>query len=1232
MSTTITTNNSLNNKGENTMSNTLNGGNEEMKVNGGKDMETNCYVVMNNTKGVTAETKYSFESVSNLINAKKVLTKKENYRMQKIKLFKNEDGKTITEVDILTQGENDYIRGLAPTKATIALKGGKTETFDLKDKFISEYFVLEAHREFINSLRFDKVYLTKNHKLIWETTLGGEKVYINFSTNKKYKKLPKGAVEYRFFMYTSGTIKEQKSIWAKASINPIAEQNKHTCNMWDCYKEDISKEQAAKLSTRVGLSFSPNVKLKNKMTVGFYGGVFDKMSSNTEDDIVAKLEDIKNELDSYSNTSDGQAYGDAKVIQKMFNLKTEEEAIRLVFQARYLGIVKFQLIAIPHILFVEKVKEIREKEPYLLSVVGNNEIQVLCDKNCKKADFVSEGVDGLNLLLMSIGKLSTGKFSLQLIEKVLTAAAEEGRTLECRNQLKDLFINQMVEKITFIEEEKEVGINQDYIMDVLGCIDPTNPAVINRKYSDLMRTIANTIKKLSFACDSYNMVVAGDIATLFNIRIIKRGEALLGKFSKNNKNSKVGEKAVLIKYPSMGIRELLSVIVLSVEEACSRVVKAYEDGKINKNVMKGLIKYYKNMADATIMLPAISSFFKTLAGMDTDFDKIQVIFERVVVEYLYGRDELISLTKDGHDIVENLIKNRGKAENTKNVVSENNSIYNKIQERKRASKTTRRVKVSSNAQKAVKEILADKTQFNPNDTSFLHEMYVIASEFEGMIGVITYYNNKCVAMRTELINGNLVPAKRFMTELFGEEGDNEEYISEFEGEVNPMFAYNIVEKMRNCKWTANNMKAFLTDCIYVYRLYQETTIDAAKTGIYLTVLLKVDSVTPTSLLNVYYDDKTGEIVRALPKKKIITIKEYVDGEEVTRKVESYCFVDEIGRLQNALIEEANEAILKVKSENAKEFRYDDELVSELKSAISSLSLNNRNINLRNALYMLKTVYLDVTNKYVSLNNNEDEDSETAHLSFRTACSGLGNTVLRLLDKVTDNENTKSHILLGMSIMNKECTKVNPASTNRMAYNLLPGYTFAAVNGDNKYEGVSRLIQGGNDLLVGKELEFENGAALHLGRTILLADDYTGKATVRKDEFEIVDENDNVVGIEIEYRAYAEKEIKLEKVNKERFSLVIEKDKSFDITRNSVLYFDGDHIKMDYDITESEETSIICDTKNIALFDGSKKKEYFINAMSEVDIYDSVLGKKGYTQGATTKCLVLDLELVTEEIA
>ena len=1177
MSTTITNNNdqlnNLNNKEDMNMTNqTINTNTNSLNIKGGNIMSNGFYVQVNNEGG-----KLSFNSANTVCRVKTQLAKKDTYRLIKHTVTYDKKEDILKGVkDVLLTGENCYLREATTRSITLKLSDGSTRSIGKDKNFTDEYFMLEAHRNLLNNLRYNKLYMVpKTGKLIY-AILGKKVEYLDLNTGKKINELPKTAIEYKFFMYGSGTIKKQRSIWCKASVNTIELQNKHTANMWKCV-ENLDRKSANKLATRPALGWSGNVLLGDDVTVAFFNGLFD----------------------SAENTSDGVAFVDALYIKELLGLPTEDEAIKIILQARFLGIVKFQLLTVPHILFKEMLNDrINECE-----IVGNNETVVICDKNCKKADFIGKGLNGLKLSLMAIGKVSEGNFSMQLINKMLVAAAEKGadELKKLQDDLVELFLNKIVDKFNRVDKIKEIGINQEYILDVLGCTNPLNPAVAGKKYDDLLNTFMNMIHKLAFPLDGYNMVVAGDVAAVFGIRIIAEHECLAGKFSKLRSN-KIGADCILIKYPSMGIKEILTCTVLGVEEACKRVNAALYEGKINADVALGLRKYYRNMADATIMLGAYSNIFKTLAGMDTDFDKILVIFEEIVVDTLRARDEFIELSTDGAKEVEDIINNG--------------------QDKGSKGKLTTMIRKTERKDISMDDVLELKSRFTV-DEKFLHEIYIIASKYEGMIGIITHYNDKVIAMLIEALAGNLVPAKRYFKELFGKEGVGE-YKSEYNGLVTPMFAVNIVNKMRNARWTKDNIIAFLIDAIRVYRLYQESTIDAAKTGVYLTILLTVKSIDIVSLTKLYIKD--GQICRELPKASKVAIKDALTGEE--RTVEKYLFTDAIAVIQNILIEELNTQYEDLVNSKKSQFRYTDKEMKSYEDTIRRLNFSEGGRALRDVLYLMKAVYMATTNKYIESrkNNNADDEAkvESARLSYLATCKSIGNSFLGKLDRTNLSHEDKINCLLGCSIMDKRAENINPESRNRMAYNILPGNTFAAITGSNKYEGICDVIQGGK-FADGMEIEFKNGFSLVGGNTIVLSEGYTGVAKVIGITT-IVDGEYRTT-----YKATATREVKLEKYDSNYATMVIEYNDDLDITADTILFFDKDgsiFLEKDCTVEEDDDDNYIYLGKAPIFFDGRKGNEYYINTVSKAELLDSIF-KKEFVKNSRSNCLVISLEKVED---
>ena len=768
-------------------------------------------------------------SANTVIGAKHLSCSCEGYHVYKV-MLNDECNAQFNKVSVVRQGENNFLRNANLTDMLIKTSDGQAKSYK---NFTTDYIIVKMDNMVANAMQGRSLYVDYN---------------TGYVTRDRYSKEDK---EYVMLMYTSSGVKKSETIWYDKSL---ASTNMDLINVIipgviDEMKKDLSLNASLKFASRPGLAWTPNVNFFGLNRVATFDGNFDNIN----------------------NTSDGQVYMKASYAQKMFKLHNIDEACKLVIQARIHGVMKFQVIVVPDELLLEMLDNLRERGRINYLGDGNN-TNMLLDSNAIKCHIKPSN---LVFSIMSIGKVTTSQTSKQLLEKVIIEAQRQNRLEEVVEYINQQGIKQVARLISDIlsQDIKEVSLKDEYILDVLAKTNPSNPIVNAKRVEDAYQTIKNIIDGLNIEfvdednkATMFNTVVAGDITATFGKGLIPDDCVVIGKFSKMmDKNPELKEKYgkfIGIKYPTMFINEFASGKVLTINE----MINIIHASDLPQRAKRGLTIYFRNMSDATIMFPASRDIFNTCAGMDTDFDKICVIFDKMIVDLLFNKQEVLNISS---------------------------ATPKDLEQIKYVSKSLARELNSLN------KAIETNTSFNIYDNDFYGKMFCKQIETDDSIGSITKANNRTIALLSECMRGNFAPAKNFLIENLGTSKNNKLKYEVTRDIVDIAYVDDMINKMQYVIWNKENIINFLTDCSRVFRLYQETQIDGAKTGIYLERRLTAKTIKPTSCMSIEVKEVNGVtmLVRNIPEMKAIKTKHGY--------IEPIVFEDILGGIQSKLVDVAN---------------------------------------------------------------------------------------------------------------------------------------------------------------------------------------------------------------------------------------------------------------------------------------------------------------------------------------
>ena len=976
-------------------------------------------------------------SANTVIGAKHLSCSCEGYHVYKV-MLNDECNAQFNKVSVVRQGENNFLRNANLTDMLIKTSDGQAKSYK---NFTTDYIIVKMDNMVAN-------------------TMQGRSLYVDYNTGyvarDRYSKEDK---EYVMLMYTSSGVKKNETIWYDKSL---ASTNMDLINaiipgVIDEMKKDLSLNASLKFASRPGLAWTPNVNFFGLNRVATFDGNFDNIN----------------------NTSDGQVYMKASYAQKMFKLHNIDEACKLVIQARIHGVMKFQVIVVPDELLLEMLDNLRARGRINYLGDGNN-TNMLLDSNAIKCHIKPSN---LVFSIMSIGKVTTSQTSKQLLEKVIIEAQRQNRLEEVVEYINQQGIKQVARLISDIlsQDIKEVSLKDEYILDVLAKTNPSNPIVNAKRVEDAYQTIKNIIDGLNIEfvdednkATMFNTVVAGDITATFGKGLIPDDCVVIGKFSKMmDKNPELKEKYgkfIGIKYPSMFINEFASGKVLTINE----MINIIHASDLPQRAKRGLTIYFRNMSDATIMFPASRDIFNTCAGMDTDFDKLCVIFDKMIVDLLFNKQEVLNISS---------------------------ATPKDLEQIKYVSKSLARELNSLN------KAIETNTSFNIYDNDFYGKMFCKQIETDDSIGSITKANNRTIALLSECMRGNFAPAKNFLIENLGTSKNNKLKYEVTRDIVDIAYVDDMINKMQYVIWNKENIINFLTDCSRVFRLYQETQIDGAKTGIYLERRLTAKTIKPTSCMSIEVKEVNGVtmLVRNIPEMKAIKTKHGY--------IEPIVFEDILGGIQSKLVDVANIEFRQVIEINKNLFAYTNKQVKEFNDLVTKLNNSKEGKKLLSSLATLKSTYTSLTADYIKSVNDCTKDGVTdedkLHVikeTYTTNCKSIGNSIRVILNKLR----TKLGSLKGAVVLAIGCTRfednkviIDAHSKNRFAYNCVPELVYAYLIG-KEYKVYGTILQTGKE--VEGLVELVNGVSKN---GLIIKERYTGMVEFKNDTVSVIKEIETI---------------------------------------------------------------------------------------------------------------------------
>lgn len=1037
---------------------------------------------------------------TNVPNAAEVIQKKWSVLSNKLKgrmlglvIKQNKTDKSIgvTEMIVPLQ-ESMLTRHLTGKVGTITI-GDAVHTFNEEDRFVDEYITVSFDSATSQLYSRQALYMDITRGIIAFPEVDGESVvYRNIRTGRLVK--PERLNKYVLALATASGLRGKKNLYnavfvkledgetiASKMLNPLLH------NIVKHANKSMTREQAAKFMSRPGLASTGSTAVCPINCLAHFNGVFDYSSKR--------------------NTFDGIAFACAKFIARAFGI-TEDEACKLSLQARPGGVIKVQIKVLPTALFNAYVGDLKAKDN--LEVHGAGEIEFLYDNNSIKAKI---DVTDIKLEVLAVGRMSEVALSKQIIEKLFLEAAIIDRTngnSDKTNEVVDFITTLGQTKISslmneLISSDGKISPDVDYVYDIINKISRNKiPAAKKSAMANTLRSIATLIDKLSFTDGNmfYNVIYT-DTAQIFGYKIINDGEI----FYPSMKNID-GKKGVMFKYPSMGGKEFYSFKTISYDTICKRINSI--EG-ISSKLRKALIEDYKKMSNALVVLPASREVFDSCAGLDIDMDAAALVFTDLVVELLHGKEE-------------HVILNAKETKTSTNKSNISDSVKNKADQ---YLKEMFEKSMKNKGDNCFASQLINGNTYNPAKDDFFGKMFNIATTGDiKSVGEITIDNNKTIAVATEAVKGNFKPIMALIKENIGRtSGVNAEYkglpLTDNDSiELSELTIDNMIKEIRNLKLTPEVLIRVALDINRCFRLYQETTIDAAKTGLMIAIAIMVNSIELKSLQKVKFvektDSSTGIVTYHIEReiKEIKTKAVFINKKKVY--IDPILIEDSMSKIQDELIDftmaikeslERDYNLYSFLGESSKQV--DGSMDAQINSALAAFRSNFPAY--AQGLIEIKAIYGVLVGEYTEalnkLDNEESSEEERAILKsqFKLKLANLSNTVERYLSFVKGRSPqsiamNKGAILIAIGALTSKGT-VSANNANKFAFNIASHYALSYALASDRYVAECEVLHCAKD--VEGEVEVTNGFADDNSLIVKesFKDRKDGKATLKVRRFE-----------------------------------------------------------------------------------------------------------------------------------
>lgn len=317
-----------------------------------------------------------------------------------------------------------------------------------------------------------------------------------------------------------------------------------------------------------------------------------------------------------------------------------------------------------------------EADQHIYKIYGNpdNIGLVLDGDGAKIIQLDRDDIDNVQLYLLDVAKASKGSAtSTQLYDKFIIANKKKALKVLRYLTIEDLkrYTSTTGENMTFLSKNYSVW---QHLLKLAREADPKDEnkkamrllpyqelSILRKLFTDTVTKAKAMISQSKVALESTFLRAMFDISPILTketasiLSVDKRGaiecysadvlEAYKEEIdtienddslSEDQKDAKLSKllTACIVKYPTSGTEEIERVLFLTEKQVYNRIDKLVENGTIDEDCAAVLKRYFTYTSFGQIKIASDNAIKEKMAGFDTDYDGLTVVFEKLLVNML----------------------------------------------------------------------------------------------------------------------------------------------------------------------------------------------------------------------------------------------------------------------------------------------------------------------------------------------------------------------------------------------------------------------------------------------------------------------------------------------------------------------------------------------------------------------------------------------------------------------
>lgn len=545
-----------------------------------------------------------------------------------------------------------------------------------------------------------------------------------------------------------------------------------------------------------------------------------------------------------ASTADGKIWLNARVLADMLNehMKAngsvkrfiEADLIGLMLQCRP-GSVKASADVVPESVFkqmLEGAKQMAAAKGVELSFYGEEDnCLFLTDLNGLKLEQDEKFNSEMTFEVLAQAKSSQGATSKQIIKNFLDAAKDAGKYQESVAKIEEslrIQVGNEIEKVLPKGHLKDSIVTKE---DIVNNIYEYNKDIVNKASKNARKHLKHVFKTAAEQSIDSIIDIIDRVAIDFNIRsfrlssdpsfIISGGKigSILrqGEFFVNDDNV---TDAAMFKYPIATSNEYYACRNVSIDTIVSRL----NDLDADQKVKDAIVGYYKCLRRPVMVLPGLMAHTYQCAGLDYDYDgscclvRVKDPENKLEENSNYFLDLLLDrVKKDGYFgvYINNEYQDPEDNSEAKLPNLESKSDFLGYLEGLKANSIARDINKGVGEITNIIDTLDMLRYVDDENLIYLMEVLCEATRDESADHRRTI--NFCES--NDGVDYKNIPLL-VTTDEFGT-------VKKF-AVVSQSIEKSIIESLENVNFTAANIRRVIKDLVYIGRMYQELTIDAAK--------------------------------------------------------------------------------------------------------------------------------------------------------------------------------------------------------------------------------------------------------------------------------------------------------------------------------------------------------------------------------------------------------------------